>query len=242
MSPASRRFSLRQALPPELRRWWRGRPRLLLEDTPAVQLASLLPLHRNDRLLVLGPDAPLLAALLGDAAELEDAPLVMLGRRPALSASSAAELEVRPLRGRADRLPLADRSVSVVVAPHLLRSWDDARLGRILLEVWRVLGHNGIFVLWEIAPSRSPHVNAVWRRWLRSSLQGGAGEEPRLRSFAEIGRAAYDAGFSWVQTLPLRPFVWPPGPRTSVLMRKEHYTPDVMAGAQSQSRSQSRAP
>ncbi len=240
MSPASRRFSLRQALPPELRRWWRGRPRLLLEDTPAVQLASLLPLHRNDRLLVLGPDAPLLAALLADAAELEDAPLVMLGRRPALSASSVAELELRPLRGRADRLPLADDSVSVVVAPHLLRSWDDARLGRIMREVWRVLGHNGIFVLWEVTPSRSPYVNAVWRRWLRSSRQGGSGGDPRLRSFAEIGRAAYDAGFAWVQTLPLRPFVWPPGPRTSVLMRKEHYTPDVMTGAQSQSQSRSR--
>ena len=215
------RDTLAGALPPALRRSWRGRPRLLLEDTPAPQLAQLLPLQPNDRLLALGRDAPLLAAELADAAGLLRPPLAALGRRPAASADTAARLGVDILRCRADRLPLPDSSLSVIVAPHLLRRWDDARLARALEEAWRVLGHNGVCALWEIAPPNSPRLAAAWRTWL--------GGEPQLRSFAQIGRAAYDAGFAWVQTLPLRPFLWPPGPRIAVLMRKEHYTADSPA-------------
>ena len=202
--------------PPQLRRRWRGRPRLLLEDGPALQLPRLLPLQPADRLLTLGRDAPLLAAELADAAGLEHRPLAALGHRPAVTPADAAALGVDTIRVRADRLPLTDGSVSVIVAPHLLRRWSDARLERILAEAWRVLAHNGLCILWEVAPSRSQQVNAVWRAWL--------GGDPQLRSFGQIGRAAYDAGFAWVQTLPLRPFLWPPGPRVSVLMRKEHHT------------------
>lgn len=208
-----------RALPPELRRRWRGRAHLLLEDGPALQLPRLLPLQPDDHLLTLGRDAPLLAAELADAAGLEQRPLAVLGHRPAVRTTDAADLGVDILRARADRLPLPDGSVSVIVAPHLLRRWSDARLERILAEAWRVLAHNGLCVLWEVAPSRSRQVNAVWRAWL--------GGDPQLRSFGRVGRAAYDAGFAWVQSLPLRPFLWPPGPRVSVLMRKEHHTADT---------------
>ena len=205
--------------PPQLRRRWRGRPRLLLEDGPALQLPLLLPLQPADRLLALGRDAPLLAAELADATGLNHRPLAALGRRPDVTPADAAGLGVDILRGRADRLPLPDGSVNVIVAPHLLRRWSDARLERALAEAWRVLAHNGLCILWEVAPSRSRQVNAAWRAWL--------GGDPQLRSFGQIGRAAYDAGFAWVQTLPLRPFLWPPGPRVSVLMRKEHHTADA---------------
>ena len=203
-------------LPPALRRHWRGSPRLLLEDTPAPQLAHLLPLQADDRLLALGRDAPLLAADLADAGGLRHPPLALLGRRPQTPSGEAERLGAAIVRGRADRLPLPDGSMSVIVAPHQLRRWSDERLAQVLEETWRVLTHNGVCALWEIAPSRSPQVNALWRAWL--------GNEPRLRSFAQIGRAAYDAGFAWVQTLPLRPFLWPPGPRVSILLRKEHHT------------------
>ena len=214
------RATAARTLPPVLRRHWRGRPRLLLEDGPTLQLARLLPLQPDDRLLALGRNAPLLAAELADAAGLHQPPLAVIGRRPLGAGGWRPQHDVDTLRGRADRLPLANESISVIVAPHLLRAWSDARLQRILEEAWRILAHNGVFILWEIAPSRSPLVNAVWRTWLGPA----PGAEPQLRSFAEIGRAAYDAGFAWVQTLPLRPFLWPPGPRVSVLMRKERYT------------------
>ena len=115
--------------------------------------------------------------------------------------------------------PLEDDCVDFVILPHQLRHWDDDRALRVLEELWRVLVHNGVVVLWEIAPSRSAAVNSVW-----SALLSRNGSQPRLRSFAQVGQLAYDAGFAWVQTLPLRPFLFPPGPRLTVLARKEHYT------------------
>ena len=202
-------------IPPALRRWWRGQPRLALEDSPAPQLVSLTAIAPVERLLVLGPDAPSLAALIADAAELEPTPIaVLIDDRPPASAT-----DVETVRAEPHRLPLDDRCVDIAVVPHQLRHWDDAQVLHVLEELWRVLTHNGVAVLWEVAPSRSDAVNAVW-----STLLSWNGTRPHLRTFAQLGQLAYDAGFAWIQTLPLRPFLFPPGPRLTVLMRKEHYT------------------
>lgn len=187
----------------------------MLEDSPAAQLVRLTAMAPVERLLVLGPDSPSLAALLADAAELEPIPIAALtdGRRPA----EAPDVQI--VRAEPHRLPLDHGSADFVVVPHLLRHWDDALALRVLEELWRVLDHNGVAVLWEIAPSRSETLNEVW-----STLLGGNGVRPQLRTFGQIGQLAYDAGFAWIQTLPLRPFLFPPGPRVTVLVRKEHYT------------------
>lgn len=202
-------------LPPALRRWWRGQPRLALEDSPAAQLAAMTAMAPVERLLVLGPDSPPLAALIANTAQLEPPPLAVL-----TDARAPAEAEdVQVLRAEPQRLPLADSAFDVAVLPHLLRHWNDERARRVLEELWRVLDHNGVVVLWEVAPSRSAALNAVW-----STMLGRNGSAPRLRTFAQVGQIAYDAGFAWIQTLPLRPFLWPPGPRLTVLARKEHYS------------------
>ncbi len=215
----------RLLLPPALRRWWRGQPRLALEDSPAAQLAHLTALAPVERLLVLGPDAPALAALIADSADLQPVPLAVLpDARPPADAPG-----VHILRAQPHRLPLADAQVDVAVVPHQLRRWDDAAALRVLQELWRVLDHNGVAVLWEVAPSRSAAVNAVWAALL--SGNSGNGRPPRLRTFGQLGQLAYDAGFAWVQTLPLRPFLLPPGPRLTVLLRKEHYQPQHLARA-----------
>ena len=168
-----------------------------------------------ERLLVLGPDSPALASLIADVAELEPRPIAVLTDE----ALPAGGSEVDVLRAEPQRLPLDDASVDFVILPHQLRRWDDDRALRVLEELWRVLAHNGVAVLWEIAPSRSAAVNSIW-----SAVLGRNGSAPRLRSFAQVGQLAYDAGFAWIQTLPLRPFLFPPGPRLTVLVRKEHYT------------------
>ena len=170
-----------------------------------------------ERLLVLGPDSPSLAALIADAAGLEPTPIAVLtdARRPAEAPHVAV------VRGESHRLPIGDGSVDFAVIPHQLRHWDDERALRVMEELWRVLDHNGVAVLWEIAPSKSAAVNTLW-----SALLSRNGRAPRLRGFAQVGQLAYDAGFAWVQTLPLRPFLFPPGPRLTVLARKEHYTPE----------------
>lgn len=186
-----------------------------MEDSPAAQLVSLTAMAPVERLLVLGPDAPGLAALIADAAELQPTPLAAVtGDLPPAEAPDTHVVRAEP-----HRLPLEEGAVDFVVLPHQLRHWDDEYAVRVLEEVWRVLAHNGVAVMWEIAASKSTAVNAVW-----SAALGRQGREPVLRSFGQLGQLAYDAGFAWVQTLPLRPFLFPPGPRLTVLVRKEHYT------------------
>ena len=210
------------AIPPALRRWWRGQPRLALEDSPAAQLVELTAMAPVERLLVLGPDSPPLAALLADTAELQPTPIAALtDHRPPAQAAEVQDIQI--IRAEPHRLPLDDGAIDFAILPHLLRHWDDDLALRVLEELWRVLDHNGVAVLWEIAPSRSPTLNALWAALLTAN-----GASPHLRTFAQLGQLAYDAGFAWIQTLPLRPFLLPPGPRVTILVRKEHYTSDNM--------------
>lgn len=203
------------AIPPALRRWWRGQPRLALEDSPAAQIVRLTAMARVERLLVLGPDSPALASLIADVAELEPTPIAVLTDDRQPGGVSAVDV----LRAESHRLPIEDGRVDFALVPHQLRHWDDGHALRVLEELWRVLDHNGVAVFWEVARSKSASVNAIW-----STVLYRGGGSPRLRSFAEVGQLAYDAGFAWIQTLPLRPFFFPPGPRLTVLVRKEHYT------------------
>ena len=187
------------------RRWWRAAPRLALEDTAAPQLPGLLPIRDDDRVLVIGPDSAAMAAVIAPERG------VALPARPSDADDWGADL----LIGEAWRIPAADASFGVVVIPHQARHWSDGQLERAMAECWRVLAHDGVAVLWEIAPSRSAAVNRGWGLLL--------GRGARLRTFAEIGRAAHAAGFAWIQTAPLPPFLWPPGPRVCLLARKETY-------------------
>lgn len=199
------RLSADRALPAALRRWWAARwagsLRVLLEETGVFLLPDLLPLRATDRILVLGEAAQPIADLLDSRVALDQPPLVL-----------------DPSRAERAALPFDDASFTIIISGHQQHAWDDGDLLAFLLESWRVLTHNGIIVCWDVAPSRSKRVNAIWRRLLAKK-----GESFRLRTFAEFGRLGHEAGFAWTQTLTLRPFLWPPGPRLTVLMRKEHY-------------------
>lgn len=196
----------RVPLPPAVRRWWEGVPRVVVRETGAFLLPALLPLRAQDRLLVVGENGAAIASLLDSRCPLETAPLSVGFAGP------GSELRAEP-----GSLPFADASLTVLVCPHQTRRWDDDTLLAFLREAWRVLTHNGVLVAWDVARSRSGRVNAVWARLLDD------GGPVRLRTFAEVGRIGREAGFAWIQTLALRPFLWPPGPRLAVLMRKEHY-------------------
>lgn len=217
--PLSRRQSVpprRSALPPPLAHWWAGFPRSLLEETGAYLLPAQLPLRREDRLLALGAGTVALASALSVRVPLHAPPIGLTANGGATRQPELPGVDL--VRAWPEALPFPDASFTVVLVGHQIRTWEDDLLLRFLREAWRLLTHNGIAVLWEVAPSRSPRVNAIWRRLMQDD-----GRAPRLRSFAEIGRLGRDAGFAWIQTLRLRPFLWPPGPRLTVAMRKEHY-------------------
>ena len=203
-------LSAGRALPAGLRRWWSGHwsgsLRVLLEETGAFLLPNLLPLRSTDRVLILGHAAQAIADLLDSDVDLEHPPV-------AIPTSSRAPAE-QPLGS----LPFEENRFTIIISAHQQHAWDDDVLLAFLQESWRVLTHNGIIVCWDVAPSRSKRVNAIWRQVLTTGKQSF-----RLRTFAEFGRLGHEAGFAWIQTLTLRPFLWPPGPRLTVLMRKEHY-------------------
>ncbi len=219
LQPPARRRS--DAVPPTLRRWWRSGPAVLLQDTGAYLLPSLLPLRRSDRLLVVGNDGGAIADALASRVAFDAAPVAL--ERDTRDGAFPIVPAADRVRGEPAQLPFGDAYFTTVVLGHQIRAWSDERLLAFLRETWRVLTHNGIVVLWEIAPSRSAGVNAVWRR-----LLGSDDGVVQLRTFAEVGRLGREAGFAWIQTLRLRPFLWPPGPRLAVLMRKEHYDPDTI--------------
>ncbi|MCY3567412.1 MAG: methyltransferase domain-containing protein [Chloroflexi bacterium] len=206
-------------IPPALAEWWRDQPRLALQESPVSQLVDLTAMAPVERLLVFGPDAVGMAALVAASAGLEPTPLAVIdGNQGPLDRAGVDTIQAQP-----HRLPLDDACIDFAILPHLLRHWDDEYAVLTLEEVWRVLAHNGVVVMWEIAASRSGAVNAAWSLALSRN-----GRNPALRNFGQVGQLAYDAGFAWVQTLPLRPFLFPPGPRLTVLARKEHYTPEVI--------------
>lgn len=198
-------------------------PRLTLEDTAAYRLPALLPLREQDRVLVVGSGAGTLAEMLAAHVRF---------RTPTASIEPSAPLSSGTVDGGASRLaqadpsalPFRERTFTVVICGHQIRSWDDSTLQHFLNESWRVLTHNGIVVLWEVAPSSSAAVNRVWRRILRQPNRS-----VRLRALAELGRAGRTAGFAWIQTLRLQPFLWPPGPRLAVLLRKEYYDKETIS-------------
>ena len=195
------------AVPQALRDWWQGLPRVAAEESAAFLLPDLLPLREQDRVLTVGTDSADIAALLDSR--------VPMARAPVSLANGVGAEDIQAAPGR---LPFAESQFTVLICGHQIRHWTDAELTAFLIDAWRVLTHNGILVLWEVAPSRSARVNAIWGRIL-----GHGGRPVRLRRFAEVGHLGRDAGFAWIQTLALRPFLWPPGPRLSLLMRKEYY-------------------
>jgi len=91
----------------------------------------------------------------------------------------------------------------------------DGELVAQLREARRALRPGGLFLAWEFAPTTSGLLDR-WNRWVLTR------EVPlvRLRSYRELRRLAYEAGFDWVQPARLRPFLLPPIPRVSLLMGK----------------------
>ncbi|HJN92844.1 MAG TPA: methyltransferase domain-containing protein [Dehalococcoidia bacterium] len=203
---------LTDAIPAALHGWWQGLPRVAAEDSAAFLLPGMLPLRHQDRVLTLGAGSAAIAALLDSRVPMVQPP-VSVGERAGME-------DIQAVGGR---LPFPPSHFTVLICGHQIRRWTDAELAAFLTEAWRVLTHNGVLVLWEVAPSRSARVNAIWKR-----LLGYGGRTVRLRTFAEVGHLGRAAGFAWIQTLALRPFLWPPGPRLSLLLRKEYYDEDTL--------------
>ena len=190
-----------------------GPPGLMLVNTPVFNLHSDLQLRPETRLLDVGCGSGALIELLASR--------VAFRRRPTGIDLSTAMLHlgeprrVSLVEGSGVQLPFADESFDVVTCAHVAKHLDDASLIQMMAEMRRVLSFGGIAVLWEFAPTRSRRLNA----WNEFVITLGV-RDCTLRGYSTLSALALEAGFEWVSNAHLRPFIYPPIPRVSVILGK----------------------
>lgn len=190
-----------------------GPPGLMLVNTPVFNLHNELQLRPETRLLDVGCGSGALIELLASRVAFQRPPVGI-----DLSASMLGLGEPRRVslvEGSGTQLPFADESFDVVTCAHVVKHLDDTSLFLLLAEIRRVLTFGGIAVLWEFAPTRSRLLNA----WNEYVITLGV-RDCTLRGYTTLGAYALEAGFEWVSNAHLRPFIYPPIPRVSVIMGK----------------------
>lgn len=196
---------------------WLGTPAgAFFVETPLYLLPKLVNLQSKHRVLELGCGQGAALRFLTAHFAFEHRPLALdIARLPLREAAAAAGDAYALLQGSASRLPLTDESCDLVIAGHLFRHLSDEGLLRCISEAHRVLRPGGILAAWEFAPTSSARLN----RWNRRVLDrlGGAGQ---MRAFGTLATFAQEAHFDVIERPPLRPFLFPPVPRTSILAAK----------------------
>jgi SAM-dependent methyltransferase len=190
-----------------------GPPGLILVNTPAFDLHTELQLRPDTRLLDVGCGSGALIELLASRVAFDRPPVGIDLSSSMLSLGHSKRVSL--VEGSGAQLPFADASFDVVTCAHVIKHLDDATLLLLLAEIRRVLTFGGIAVLWEFAPTRSRRLNA----WNEYVLTLGV-RDCNLRGYTTLSAYALEAGFEWVSNAHLRPFIYPPIPRVSVILGK----------------------
>lgn len=190
-----------------------------LANAPIFQLKENLKLEPWMRVLDVGCGAGSALRLLDERLHCEHAPVGIDVSSVAISrARAASRVSERPpafARASALALPFRDGTFDLVISSYLIRELDDEEMRTFLLEVKRVLAPGGLALLWDCAPTGNSRLD----RWNEYVLSRGTGD-PRLRSTRALMALGELAGFEYVRPAKLRPFLFPPIPRASVLLGK----------------------
>jgi ubiquinone/menaquinone biosynthesis C-methylase UbiE len=188
-------------------------PGLMLVNTPAFKLHTELQLQPETRLLDVGCGSGAMLELLSSHVDFKRPPVGIDLSTTMLHLADPDRVSL--VEGSGVQLPFADESFDVVTCAHVAKHLDDLSLIKMLAEIRRVLSYGGIAVLWEFAPTRSRLLN----RWNEFVVTQGV-RECYLRGYTTLSAYALEAGFEWVSNAHLRPFVYPPIPRVSVILGK----------------------
>ena len=200
-----------------LMRWFLSEPGAFWVNTPVLRLPTELNLTGSERTLDIGTGRGALLRLLDRQLRFERDPVGLDFSRPMLNFAAADEERAgRPsalVQATATRLPFADGSFQLVLCGHLVKHLDDDGLRDLLDEIYRVLSPGGLALLWDFAPTGRRLLDAFNLLCISSAVK-----EPHLRTAAALLRFAAEAGFPFVTDALLRPFLFPPIPRASVLI------------------------
>ncbi len=211
-------------------RWLAGSTASYLTNTALFRLKEQLDLDSSMRLLDIGCGRAALTRLLSGRVRPRQAAVGVDISTTALRLATADEHDRAPAtrtrlaRGSTAALPFRDGAFTLVTCSYLVRRLNDVELRALLLEVRRVLAPGGLALLWEIGPSGHRGLDA----WNARLLSTGAGPV-RLRSVETLQRHATAAGFEFTRDAQLRPFLFPPMPRASLLFGRP---PEDWAGSE----------
>ena len=193
--------------------WMVSEPGTLLYNTPALKLHEELQLHPDNRVLDIGCGRGALLQLLAARVPFHTPPTGLDLSRSMLH-RSVGDKPAEYLQGSATALPMADESFDVVTCSYVSQYLDNDELLAFFREVRRVLTPGGIALVWDFAPTRSRTLNTFNNRVLDIT---GAGI---TRTYTTLSAYALEAGFEWVSNAHLRPFLFPPIPRVSIIIGK----------------------
>ncbi len=217
-----------------LQTWLASVPGAMLYNTPAFKLHEELQLHADNRVLDIGCGRGALLQLLASHVAFEKPPVGIDVSRAMLDLGG--ESGAQRLQAAGTSLPLADETFDVVTCGYETLALDEDELIALFKEIRRVLTSGGIALVWDFAPTRSSALNAFHDRVL-SAGRGAA----TPRNYTTLSAYALEAGFEWVSNAHLRPFLFPPIPRVSIIIGKapigweppgmaKNLTPDTHAG------------
>lgn len=195
-----------------------GVPGQILVNTAAFTLPEELHIGQGWRVLDVSCGRASLIRVLSHRVRLDNPPVGLNRSHDALyRARQDMEAEGEPTvitaQGATNYLPFADETFELLLSAHSFRHLTDDELRVSLSEAKRVLKRGGLFLAWEFAPTASGLLNR-WNRWVLTR----EAPQVRLRSYPALQSLALDTGFDWVEHAQLRPFLFPPIPRVSLIM------------------------
>ena len=189
----------------------------LLANGPLYRLPENLKLTPQTRLLDVGCGRGTLMRTLDEQVGFEQPPVGLdLSPKMLTMAQRDQQRDGAPrdlVRGSATELPFADDSFTLVTAGYTVKHLSTPEFDAFLRELHRVLAPRGLALIWEFGPTGNHRLDA-WN----AKFVGPAEERVRLRSTGTLRAHADAAGFGFTRDADLRPFLFPPIPRASVLI------------------------
>lgn len=213
------RWLSRPGLEAAFMRWLMGTQGAFLINGPLLRLPDQLELDPGLRVLDIGCGRASVLRFLDTRVQFRHAPIGLDFSRTLLSLAQRDNKPGRPqpmlIQGSATQLPFAEQTFDIVLCGYVVKHLDDPALLGLLDEIWRVLTSGGLALVWEFSPTGNTFLDTWNSYWIGRHVSA-----PQLRSNRSLLEFVQNSGFPFAIEAGLRPFLFPPIPRASILFGK----------------------